>query len=197
MVWDHERERALLTFDHAVDDLGEQAGFLAATRHARAARYVLQAHDALAEVRLTMHELEARAASPSLRRRARVKLHRLAIGVAEAGIFDAARVTQIARKLGESPSPKQGIAPAIANRAARASVWSREKVTGSTIQLGSLQSTRASADAMAQATLIVRRGTIPPPLVGRRGRIAAWTAGTVGALGVLSLAVYGAIALFT
>lgn len=186
-----QQRRVLIEFDRAVDELGEQAGFLEASANRLAARYVADAHAALAAVRLSLHELDASASDAMLRGWAKRRLRSLAASVAEAGLSDADRVAQNAQLM-SSPPQRPAIGPVLRSQTVRAVAWTAEKWSGSPVAVGELRSSQASTDALRSRDTIVVRGQLPPREIQRRNRIVARTAAGVGGGGVLALAAYGA-----
>ena len=186
--------RALFAFDQAVDRLAEEAAFLGAGNDRQAARYLADACTALAESRTTMHELEALSSDPLLKKRARRRLHALAVDVAQAGLRDAEHVAVTARRLsGRLAPPAQiGWGDTLRVQTTRATAWGVEKWTGSPLARAELRSTKTAADTRATRDAIVERGRVPAAHPRRRRLYVAGSAIAVTAVSTASLAVYGA-----
>ncbi|WOF24624.1 hypothetical protein N8K70_08220 [Microbacterium betulae] len=186
--------RAVFAFDQAVDRLAEEAAFVGAGEDRQAARYLADACSALSESRTAMHELEALASDPGLKKRARRRLHALAVDVAQTGLRDAERVAGTARRLSArlAPIAQIGWGDALRTQTARATAWGVEKWTGSPLARAELRSTRTASEALATRDVIVERGRVPAAHSRRRRLYATGSAIAVTAVGTASLAVYGA-----
>lgn len=181
---------AVFAFDQAVDRVAEEAAFLALGPHRQAARYLADAHIALAEVRDTMHRIDAQAKDPMLRKSAQRRLRALAVGIAEAGMRDAEHVAQTARHLTAEARPQAGLGISLRAQAVKAAAWGVEKWTGSPLAAAELRSRTTATQAVTAVEPIVRRGmmrrTRPGARTWRRAGVATAAVGGGG------LALYGA-----
>ncbi|GAA3657139.1 hypothetical protein [Microbacterium marinilacus] len=182
---------AVFAFDQVVDRIAEEAGFLALGANRQAARYLADAHAALAQARDTMHRIEAGASDPMLRRSAQRRMHALAVSIAEAGLRDADHVAATAYRL-NTPALQQsaGWGTTLRTHTAKVTAWSVQKWTGSPLASAELRSSAAVTQAVRAVEPIVRRGqvrrTTPATRAWRRAGIAT------AAVGGSGLALYGA-----
>ncbi|WP_188755859.1 hypothetical protein [Microbacterium album] len=189
-----DERRAVFAFDQAVDRVGEEAAFLALGPHRQAARYLQHAHSVLDEVRSTMHRIDARVTDPMLKKRARKRLHSIAVRLAQTGLRDVEHVLKSARLLAADPVPQVtgGWATTLRTQTARVTAWGVEKWTGSPLAPIELHSTTAAKHAVTESAEVVRRGQAPPPARRRIRRRVAISGVVAAGIGGAGLAAYGA-----